>query len=296
MKTKEFLPFYLSDLDAVARHFEEKAAEGLMLKSFSNTCEYEPCEPIKLRFNAVLCPVNGSDNVKINDDSRDFIGLCEEAGWRFVDHRGSVYVFCCRGGEIPDIMTDGMERVTAVENAEKRDLLTTFLVGMLAGIQILIYAQRAFYPGEDRVGNICMAAFFAVELILLVFVVILKRRNGRRWREKAIKAIEAGEPIPPSDGKVLIKRRVTAVLCMIVLAAAVLALLASAFISSSPEGRSFLAAMLTAAIPLAFIPRLFRKKRSPAAKTFIIIGLVLGYLLLTFILVLIFGAAFGAFQ
>lgn len=75
MKTKEFLPFYLTDLDAVARHFEEKAAEGLMLKSFSNTSEYEPCEPKKLRFNVVLCPVKGSENEKINDGSRDFIGL-----------------------------------------------------------------------------------------------------------------------------------------------------------------------------------------------------------------------------
>lgn len=296
MKTKEFLPFYLSDLDAVARHFEEKAAEGLMLKSFSNTCEYEPCEPIKLRFNVVLCPAKDADSPQIKPEARDFIELCEDSGWKFIDHRGPAYAFFTADETIPNIITDGMERVTAVENAEKRDLPTAFLVGMLAGIQILINAQRAFYPGEDRVRSICMAAFFAVELILHVFVVILRRWNGRRWREKAIKAIEAGEPIPPSDGKVLIKRRVTAVIGMSVLAAAVLALLASAFISSSPEGRSFLAAMLTAAIPLAFIPRLFKKKRSPAAKTFIIIGLVLGYLLLTFILVLLFGAAFGAFQ
>ena len=296
MKTKEFLPFYLSDLDAVARHFEEKAAEGLMLKSFSNTCEYEPCEPSKLRFNVVLCPVKDADSPNIKPEAREFIELCEDSGWKFIDHRGPAYAFFTADETIPNIITDGMERVTAVENAEKRDLPTTFLVGLFAGIQILIYAQRASYPGEDRVWSICMAAFFAVELILHVFVVILRRWNGRRWREKAIKAIEAGEPIPPSDGKVLIKRRVTAVIGMSVLAAAVLALLASAFISASPEARSFLAAMTIAAIPLAFIPRLFKKKRSPAAKTFIIIGLVLGYLLLTFILVLIFGAAFGAFQ
>ena len=120
--------------------------------------------------------------------------------------------------------------------------------------------------------------------------------SEKRWVDAANAAISAGKPIPRSDDGVLRRRKAYSVTFIIAIAAATALLIAYAMRTMSPEGRSFLAAMLTAALPLAFIPRLFKKKRSPAAKTFIIIGLVLGYLLLTFILVLIFGAAFGAFQ
>lgn len=297
MKTKEFLPFYLTDLDAVARHFEEKAAEGLMLKSFSNTCEYEPCEPKKLRFNVVLCPVKGSENEKINDGSRDFIGLCEEAGWRFVDHRGSVYVFCCENEDVPDIMTDEMERVEAVENAGKRNLLTTLLFGLLTGVQIYLYSNRAFDPGEDRVKSICFAGFFAVELILFVCTMILSRRNERRWREQAIKAIEAGEPIPPSDGNVLKKRKVTAVIFMAVLAAAILALLASAFISAPADTRCYLAALLVSCVPFVFALKAIAKRKR-AGKRIVLptIGAILGWVVLQIVLFAILGEIFHVFD
>ena len=294
---KEFLPFYLTDLDAVARHFEEKAAEGWMLKSFLNTCEYEPCEPKHVRFNVVQCPVKGSDNAKISEASREFIDLCEESGWRFIDHRGAVYAFCCENDDVPDIITDELQRVEAVEKAGRNNTLFTFLIGFLIGAQIYSYIRRAVDPGDDRMMSIGIALFFALMLILLFCGMYINRINERKWREKAIDAIEAGEPIPPSEGNVLKKRRITAVIFIVILIAAALGLLANALIFSNPAARCYLLSALAAAVPFALIfNKLIKRKKAGKRITIAFIGAIIGWIVLQLILFAILGSVFHAFD
>ena len=295
---KEYLPFYYSDLDAVARHLELMAAKGWMLKSFGNTCEYEPCEPLIARFNVVLCPAKDADSPNIKPEAREFIELCEDSGWKFIDHRGPAYAFFTADETIPNIVTDEAERIEAVRRAGGRSRFLSIANIGINALQFLLRLTDALTEKDpvSRGLSIALAAFFGIAVILLAVGLITSLTSEKRWVDAANAAISAGRPIPRSDDGVLRCRKAYSVTFIIAIAAATALLIAYAMRTMSPEGRSFLAAMLTAAIPLAFIPRLFKKKRSPAAKTFIIIGLVLGYLLLTFILVLVFGAAFGAFR
>lgn len=295
---KEFLPFYYSDLDAVARHLEMMAAKGWMLKSFDNTCEYEPCEPLIARFNVVLCPAKGADSTDIKPEAREFIELCEDSGWKFIDHRGPAYAFFTTDEMIPNIVTDESERIEAVRKAGGRIRSLSMANIGINTAQFLLRLMNALTEKDpvSRGLSIALTVFFGLGVILLAVGFITLLTSEKRWVDAANAAISAGRRIPRSDDGVLRRRRAYSVTFIATIAAATALLIAYAMRTMSPEGRSFLSAMLIAAIPLAFIPRLFKKKRDPAAKTLIIIGLVLGYLLLTFILLLIMSAVFGVFQ
>ena len=294
---KEFLPFDYTDLDAVARHFEEKAKEGWMLKSFDNTVVYERCEPKELRFNVSLCPIKGSEDTNISKESQGFIDFCEETGWRFIDHRGGAYAFCTEDENLPDILTDERERVEAVRKAGSRRTFISFIFGGVALSQLLIRLISAMTETDTRLRNmqIAIAIFFGAAVLLLAAGIYISIKRTGKWLSEANAAIEEGRPIPASEDNVLRQRKVFAIAAFSVLGAITLALLAYALFTLSPDMRCFLSAMLLAAIPLAFVPRIFRKKRSKAAKAAIIIALIIGYIFLTLVIFGILGEIFQVF-
>ena len=294
---KEFLPFDYTDLDAVARHFEEKAEEGWMLKIFDNTVVYERCEPKELRFNVALCPIKGSENTNISKESQGFIDFCEETGWDFVDHRGGAYAFCTDDKSLPDIVTDERERIEAVRKAGSRRRLISSAFGGLTLSQLLIRVISAFTETDIQVKNaqIAIAIFFGAALILLAAGIYLSEKRVGRWIGEANAAIEEGWPIPESDENVLRQRKTFAIVAFALLASITLALLTYALFTISPDARCFMSAMLLAAIPLAFVPRIFRKKRSKAAKAAIIIALIIGYIFLMLVIFGILGEIFQVF-
>ena len=295
---KEFLPFYFSDLDAVARHFEKKAAEGWMLESFGNTCKYTAAEPKKLRFNVILCPIKGSDNTEINAEARGFIEFCGEAGWNFVDHRGAVYAFCSEDEQIPDIVTDGKEQIESVKRIGKRNLgMSVFLLGLNI-TQLVLRLINALTETDPIVKNlnIVLAIFFAAAVILLLTALAVERSGEKKWTENARAALEAGKPIPPSDENVLRSRKIVSLTMLFAVAAAALGLLAYALATVSPAARCFLISSLIAALPFAALPTILKEKRPKAVNAIIVIGFVLGCLLLALMLFAVLGSAFNAFE
>ncbi len=292
---KEFLPFGFSELDAVSRRFEERAAEGWMLKTLDTTCIYERTLPRALRFNVVLCPTAEAGSNNISEKSHEFIRLCEDAGWSFVDHRGAAYAFFTDSEGAPEIETDDLERVNAVRKAgmQNRTLMTLPLA--LNGFNALVQ----LFAVIDTRGNVLRIALFAFLLLALLISlagILADRKRENEWCERALESISTGEPIPRSGEEDLKARRRIAVLGISSVIFLTLALIAVMWIKGDAPIRASLIAAVLTAIPVALLaPGLARKERSKG-KTALTVLLVLGAVILFVVLFAIFGSVLHAFE
>ena len=294
---REFLPFYSSDTDAVAERFEQRAAEGWMLKSLGLFAEYAVCEPKKLRFNAVLCPVKGSNSASIPLGGSEYITLCEEAGWSFVCHRQEVYVFCTEDDSAPDIETDIAQRMESVKAANKRLWLGSIPSMLLLVLNIL---RRIGLHASGAGSKAFVAAMNNISILALVVLIVSLTANTigvRRWLAAAERAAEEGGRAPASLPGVLSRRKRIALIMLGALLLAVLGLLAYALLLCGPVVRSVVLAMICSYVLLALAFRKTVGKKYSTAKTVLLV--ILGILLLAaafMIFFVIFGLIFNVFD
>ncbi len=297
-KTREFLPHQFTDLEAVARHFEQKAAQGLMLVSMGGfACEYVECEPQSLRFEVVLCPAKGSDGSGINAACREFIDLCEEAGWRFIDHRGAEYAFCTADAGAAHIVTDGRERVEAVRTSGRRSRILQIPIALIMVLNCLSFFWQATEGESINIPWLAFCIFYAALVICYIAVLIRNAAEEGAWRKNALAAIERGEPIPAPQKGVLRRRKIVIIAFFCMLGALVLGLLAVSFGTMGAAGRSMLLSEAVLAAPLAIlIRRLVLKKRAGGSIGWQTALLVVGSVISLFILFAVFGSLLHAFE
>ncbi|MBR0136442.1 MAG: DUF2812 domain-containing protein [Clostridia bacterium] len=294
---KEFLPFYSSDTDAVAERFEQRAAEGWMLKSLGLFAEYALCEPKKLRFNAVLCPVKGSNSASIPLGGSEYITLCEEAGWSFVCHRQEVYVFCTEDDSAPDIETDIAQRMESVKAANKRLWLGSIPGFVLLVLNIIRRIGMNASNAADRAFSHAVN-YSSIFMIAALLVSLTANTIGvRKWLAVAGLAAKEGGRAPASLPGVLSRRKRIALIMLGALLFAVLGLLAYALLLCGPVVRSVVLALICSYALLALIFRKTIGKKHSKAKTVLLVILGMLFLAFTFLIFfIIFGLVFNVFE
>ncbi|MBO4847834.1 MAG: DUF2812 domain-containing protein [Clostridia bacterium] len=285
---------------ALNKHFEEKAASGLILRSFGPTavCRYEECEPAKLRYNAVICPVSKSASPSISEEARGFIEFCEESGWNFVDHRNEVYVFCTEDASVPDIETDSRELIASVDRAASRSrFISLVLIGM-SFANLCTSVLRFFGESPDlRPFSIGMVSGQAVLLLSALVILIWNVIRDRKWTAAMYSALDRGEPIPDPDPNVLKRRRLTALAGIILIAALLLGLITFALISSEPDIRCFIVSIMIAGVVFALLAvKIKNVKVGKGKKALLYFLAFLAFIAIGLVLFGIFGSVFGVFE
>ncbi len=132
---------YTRNYRVSTQYLEEMAAQGWMLKIYGESVTFfKKCEPKTLRF-AVDYMAKERHQFLENRKSphvQEYLALCAESGWDFVDGDGYVYIFCTEDENAAPLQTDAQ---TYLESAHYRK--KTRLIALVWAV-IMIFILCAF--------------------------------------------------------------------------------------------------------------------------------------------------------
>lgn len=91
----EYLSFNLYNFQSLNLYFEKKALEGWKVhRIYGRHIIYKKIEPQKLYYNVDLFPVSQISKYIFNQKAKEYLEICKESGWQFIDMSGYYYIFC----------------------------------------------------------------------------------------------------------------------------------------------------------------------------------------------------------
>lgn len=164
---KKLMTFRYTDLKAVCEYLEEMAAKGWELKSMRTFMEFRKAEPRKVRYSAELLETASVYGNFVSDDSREYIDMCEQAGWEFVCNTGKMYIFRMEDENAIEIVSDNEEKLKDI----KRGTLKTYFLSwfVLPVIILLDIALNVFSIGSPVEAS--YLRIFGMMLCLLVVII-----------------------------------------------------------------------------------------------------------------------------
>ena len=116
-RTSKTFTTSVTDLDSIQEFLEEMALNGWILKSVSRTTYYfEKCESKKVRYYIDFFNVEGNkNNPRYSYHGRkEYIQLCEEAGWNYVTNGNGLLFFYTEDMKLAPIREDGEEKFKGI--------------------------------------------------------------------------------------------------------------------------------------------------------------------------------------
>lgn len=196
-KRREFIMIRYSDLTAICEHFEKREAEGWRLVSLRLLAEYRRCEPQKVRYSAELLETARIIGNEIPEKSRDYIDMCEQAGWSFVSNNGPLHIFRTETEDAPEIVSDPVEKLRSVKKA-------TIRIGFILCILIAYLCVQAIFMTLLAESPAIMAtrypnAMFVTGSIFAIGYSLIYVLEFLFWYSGAKRAVAEGLPIPFND-------------------------------------------------------------------------------------------------
>lgn len=280
---KNFAFVRYSDLSALCERLEKMEAEGWRLESLHILAEYRRCEPLKVRYSAELLDTANIIGNEIPQKSRDYIDLCEQAGWSLVSHYGPLHIFRTEDIDAPAIVSDPVEKLHAIKRASLRMYLTMWIMGIVYLLWQLLVNASIESPSISATVN-----YFFLNLLMAIIIIVLSGMytfDFLIWYRKAKHAVSEGLPIPYNDTKAADRAtmRDRIIVCVILATPIMLALPDALRGDYSALSTSFLGLPFAVAL-FAMIHFFYKRDRSPA-KT-IISAVVLSFSLFLIITVL----------
>ena len=143
-KRKQML-LQLYDHTGFERKLEQMALKGLKLEKCGTFLgwKFRRIEPTALRYKVVYFPDASEFDPELMTKQREFIELCEQSGWEYIDSIGQMMVFCTAYPFATAIETDAMLQVETVHKAMKKSFLPgQFGLLAVAILQLLIFGYR----------------------------------------------------------------------------------------------------------------------------------------------------------
>ena len=191
---KELNLYRYNDLTAIREHLEKMESEGWQLESLRLFAVYHRCEPQKVRYSAELLDISLISGHSLAGKSRDYIDICEQAGWSFVTNYGPLYIFRTEKEDAPEIVSDPDEKL---RNA-KRAQFSSIMILVLALFGMFIFSLLSMVTGDFPAIAATRYSFLLIVVCLLLPVGFLVMYNLEFlfWYQKAKRAVRDGLPIP----------------------------------------------------------------------------------------------------
>jgi hypothetical protein len=195
---KKLIPIRYSDLAAICERLEKMESGGWRLESLRMLAEFQRCEPRKVRYACELLDTARIVGNAIPAKSRDYIDLCEQAGWSLVSHYGPLHIFRSEDIDAPDIISDPVEKLQAIKRATLRTYLPMWIMILFPLVYFILFSSllspailATQYPillvAISGIFGIVIASMYTVDFVL--------------WYMKAKRAVRGGLPIPYNDTK-----------------------------------------------------------------------------------------------
>lgn len=192
-KRKQML-LQLYDHTGFERKLERMALKGLKLEKCGTFLgwKFRRIEPTALRYKVVYFPDASEFDPELMTKQREFIELCEQSGWEYIDSMGQMMVFCTAYPFATAIETDAMLQVETVHKAMKKSFLPgQFGLLAVAILQLMIFGYRMIR--EPVMLFLQDALLVSLACYVLIFVMCVHHICSYfLWRRRALSAASDG--------------------------------------------------------------------------------------------------------
>lgn len=184
----------LYDHTGIKKKLEQMAADGWKLEKIGGMGGYKfrRIEPTELQYSIVYFPEASEFDAELMTGQREFIELCEQSGWEYIDSMGQMMVFCAKERNPVPIETDALLQVETAHKAMKKSFLPgQFALLALAILQLLLFGYRIV----TEPVNVLLQDALLVSLVCygLIFVMCVHHIGSYfLWRRKALAAAVDG--------------------------------------------------------------------------------------------------------
>lgn len=213
---RKFLQMQIYDHTEIKKRLENMAEKGWKLEKIGGLGAYKfrRIEPAKLHYAVVYFPDASEFDPEPGTRQREFIELCEQSGWEYIDSTAQMLVFCTAQVDPLPIETDAMMQVEIIHEAMKKSFLPgQFVLLGVAILQLLILGYRIVRePINVLLQN---ALLVSMVCYLLIFVMCVHHIGGYfLWRRKA-KAAAADGVFVETKGSTLVDKIALIVLTIV---------------------------------------------------------------------------------
>lgn len=204
---RKFLFLQIYDHTGIKTRLEEMAEKGWKLEKIGELGLYKfrRIEPVSLHYAVVYFPDASEFDPEPGVRQREFIELCEQSGWEYIDSTAQMLVFCTECVNPIPIETDAQLQVDTVHKAMKKSFLPgQFVLLGLAIMQLILLGYRI----ATEPINVLLQNALLVSLIcyLLIFVLCVHHIGGYYlWRRKAVTAAADGVFVETNGNNLLEK-------------------------------------------------------------------------------------------
>ena len=195
MQTKRkqmFLQLY--DHTGFERRLEQLALKGWKLEKCGTFLgwKFRKIEPTALRYKVVYFPEASEYDPQPGDKQAEFMELCEQSGWEYIDHAAQMLIFCTKYPFATPIETDAMMQVETVHKAMKKNYLPGQIGLLVLSIfQLVLFGYRLKHEFMYAIMyDGLLVSYFAYFIMALLCVHHLA--GYFLWRRKALAAAEDG--------------------------------------------------------------------------------------------------------
>jgi len=191
---RKFLLMQIYDHTGIKNRLEEMALNGWKLEKIGGLGAYKfrRIHPMQLQYAVVYFPEASEFDPEPGVRQKEFIELCEQSGWEYVDSTAQMLVFCTEQiGPLP-IETDAMMQVDTIHKAMRKSFLPgQYVLLGLAILQLLMFGYRiATEPVNVLLQN---ALLVSLACYILIFVLCVHHIvSYYLWRRKAFSAAADG--------------------------------------------------------------------------------------------------------
>jgi len=243
-KRKQML-LQLYDHTGFERKLEAMARKGWRLEQCGTFLgwKFRKIEPSELQYKVVYFPDASEFDPAPGDRQAEFIELCEQSGWEYIDHAAQMLIFCTEREDALPIETDAMMQVETIHKAMKKN----YLPGQI-GLLVLAVMQLALlgYRLHTELMNVLTTDALLVSLSAYTIMAALCGYHlcgYYLWRKKALTAAADGVFVETRGNNLLEK-------CMLLM---LLVIFAAWMASISDDGYLTRVAVVTFAVIIGMI-------------------------------------------
>ena len=191
---RKFLLMQIYDHTGIKKRLERMAEDGWKLEKIGGMGGYKfrRIEPRKLEYSIVYFPEASEFDPEPRAELREFIELCEQSGWEYIDSTGQMLVFCAKEPNPIPIETDALLQVETAHKAMKKSFLPgQYALLALAILQLLLFGYRIV----TEPVNVLLQDALLVSLVcyVLIFVMCVYHIGSYfLWHRKALTAASDG--------------------------------------------------------------------------------------------------------
>ena len=182
-------PRFMCDMVSV-EYLQHMAQSGWQLKILGRSFLYfKKCPPETITYSV---DVMSKDRLEIEHSIQsprvqEYIGMCQEFGWDFVDGDGVFFVFSTKKDAVP-LQTDPEGYWNSIQTLRNRRILRQFaIVGFFAVVMVVLYALTGLYSVLLSNTSIMLTSAFCVYFAWIIVQWLWSIMLGRK-AEKQLKA------------------------------------------------------------------------------------------------------------